>query len=403
MKRARYVLIGLISSSTLLMAQVPPPAQTRPTAAASRKVQGEAAGMSNQDINNMIAAGLSEPVVVNAIRQASKRDFDLSPMALNDLKKKGVSDAIIAEMQKASAPATAVAPAASRVPSSSVSLTREGAAEIIEHSALFTAVETVVVKQALNCSPGGPKDRYGAAPGESDADYFRRMQAEILNPSIPQARETQGGAIDALRSAGFLRVQQSAGCGVDRQRGALQGTVTVLTPEGTSASKQWRQIDANTWEVPMGRRAVVAVTGIKGDGQAAAAEFSWRWVSPQTGVAAGTRIVAAEALFERYDDGWRLNTSRLRDYFYDGWGKMIVPPSYSHSAVPSNRVVDTSRSGSPESQQPTIELGQSPTQIEAALGKPDNIVKLGPKTIYVYKTIKVTFVDGKVSERVAIP
>jgi hypothetical protein len=46
-------------------------------------------------------------------------------------------------------------------------------------------------------------------------------------------------------------------------------------------------------------------------------------------------------------------------------------------------------------QTPTIELGQTVDQVEAALGQPDKKVNLGAKVIYVYKDIKVTFVNGK--------
>ncbi len=34
----------------------------------------------------------------------------------------------------------------------------------------------------------------------------------------------------------------------------------------------------------------------------------------------------------------------------------------------------------------------------AALGQPEKIVNLGPKQIYVYKDLKVTFLKGKVSD-----
>jgi len=50
----------------------------------------------------------------------------------------------------------------------------------------------------------------------------------------------------------------------------------------------------------------------------------------------------------------------------------------------------------PEPQQ--IEKGQSPDQVKAAIGVPDKIVNLGAKQIYVYKDIKVTFINGKVSD-----
>jgi hypothetical protein len=46
----------------------------------------------------------------------------------------------------------------------------------------------------------------------------------------------------------------------------------------------------------------------------------------------------------------------------------------------------------------TIQLGQTTDQVQAALGKPDKDVKLGVKEIYIYKDMKVTFKDGKVSD-----
>jgi hypothetical protein len=46
----------------------------------------------------------------------------------------------------------------------------------------------------------------------------------------------------------------------------------------------------------------------------------------------------------------------------------------------------------------TIQLGQSPDEVQAALGKPEKIVNLGPKQLYVYKDLKITFVNGKVSD-----
>ena len=63
----------------------------------------------------------------------------------------------------------------------------------------------------------------------------------------------------------------------------------------------------------------------------------------------------------------------------------------------------------PEQQQPapqeeaqpepqTIQLGQTTDEVQAALGKPEKIVNLGPKQIYVYKDLKITFMNGKVAD-----
>ena len=46
----------------------------------------------------------------------------------------------------------------------------------------------------------------------------------------------------------------------------------------------------------------------------------------------------------------------------------------------------------------TVELGQTPEQVETALGKPDTVVNLGAKKTYVYKSMKVIFQDGKVAD-----
>jgi len=52
----------------------------------------------------------------------------------------------------------------------------------------------------------------------------------------------------------------------------------------------------------------------------------------------------------------------------------------------------------PQQQTKTIQLGMTPDQVETALGQPDKKVDLGAKKIYVYKDLKVTFADGKVSD-----
>jgi hypothetical protein len=44
----------------------------------------------------------------------------------------------------------------------------------------------------------------------------------------------------------------------------------------------------------------------------------------------------------------------------------------------------------------TIEKGMTTDQVQQALGKPEKIVNLGAKQLYIYKDMKVTFIAGKV-------
>ena len=46
----------------------------------------------------------------------------------------------------------------------------------------------------------------------------------------------------------------------------------------------------------------------------------------------------------------------------------------------------------------TVSLGQSPDEVKTALGVPTRVANLGPKVIYYYNGMKVTFKDGKVTD-----
>jgi hypothetical protein len=46
----------------------------------------------------------------------------------------------------------------------------------------------------------------------------------------------------------------------------------------------------------------------------------------------------------------------------------------------------------------SIEKGMTMDQVQAALGKPEKIVNLGIKQLYIYKDMKVTFIAGKVAD-----
>ena len=52
----------------------------------------------------------------------------------------------------------------------------------------------------------------------------------------------------------------------------------------------------------------------------------------------------------------------------------------------------------PPSEPASIQMGMTVDQVEAAFGPPDKKVTIGAKIIYVYKDLKVTFTNGKVSD-----
>ena len=56
--------------------------------------------MTDNDVIQLVTAGLSEQVVATSIRQAPAKNFDLTPTGLIALKKARVSDAVIVVMQE---------------------------------------------------------------------------------------------------------------------------------------------------------------------------------------------------------------------------------------------------------------------------------------------------------------
>lgn len=57
-----------------------------------------------------------------------------------------------------------------------------------------------------------------------------------------------------------------------------------------------------------------------------------------------------------------------------------------------------SQAGNDQAQTQTIQLGQTTDQVVASLGQPQKVVNLGPKQIYVYKDLKITFLNGRVAD-----
>lgn len=60
--------------------------------------------MTNEKVVEMVKAGLPEDIILAAIKQAEKKQFDVSPNALIQLRRQGVSAAIIREIQRVAAP-----------------------------------------------------------------------------------------------------------------------------------------------------------------------------------------------------------------------------------------------------------------------------------------------------------
>jgi len=93
MKTATSILVVLLGGFALCNSPVTPPA----------RAQSKAAGMTTDDVLQLVQAGLSEEVIIAKLRKNGKA-FDLSTAQLVQLKKAGVKDSILKVMMDPSRP-----------------------------------------------------------------------------------------------------------------------------------------------------------------------------------------------------------------------------------------------------------------------------------------------------------
>src|SRR3989442_728333 len=99
--RDRWMLLIVFAVTSLGVAVVVASGGATPSAQTS-----SAAPMTNGDVIRMVSAKLGDAIVVSAIENAPLKTFDLGVDGLIALKQAGVSDAVIAAMQKAAGAGT---------------------------------------------------------------------------------------------------------------------------------------------------------------------------------------------------------------------------------------------------------------------------------------------------------
>lgn len=98
--RRAAILCGANQPVGTTVAESDQKTKTSPT----KPVSPDKSKTTNDEVIQLVKAGLSEQVVIMSIRQAPTKDFDLTTKGLIELKKAGVSDAVILVMQERVAP-----------------------------------------------------------------------------------------------------------------------------------------------------------------------------------------------------------------------------------------------------------------------------------------------------------
>jgi cytochrome c553 len=104
---------------------------------------------------------------------------------------------------------------------------------------------------------------------------------------------------------------------------------------------------------------------------------------------------------EYTDDNWRKTIAVTYPYYRSAiaLAKPVVPAPEPAPAIALPTLPAIAPPPPPaDSPPPTIALGQTMDQVTTAFGAPLKVAKLGAKTIFYYKDMKVTFTNGKVTD-----
>lgn len=249
--------------------------------------------MTNADVVELVKAGLSDAVIVTAIKQAPARSFDLTPAGLIALKKAKVSDKVISAMQHSAdqRPAKATAPASGAV------LSRARAAELIKRDLRLPASQSVRFGRHIRTARSEP-DRSGG--------FMPKITVCVVNDP-GQEYAQRSSELLAWRAKELITLQD-----VNEQQGncRYQWVAAQLTDEGRKyLLGQTVRNGVQTFTVKTYDLAFGEITGIQVFEQFKTAKVDYtlekvnvtpfaRHVSPGT--------VNRTATFTLFDDGWRL-------------------------------------------------------------------------------------------------
>jgi hypothetical protein len=118
------------------------------------------------------------------------------------------------------------------------------------------------------------------------------------------------------------------------------------------------------------------------------------YVVPGSGTRGPTPLQASVRF--QYDNGLAGVTTQL---LLDDIGEWLAaegePRPAAVDSLPAAVPVEPLAAGGATS---TIRLGQTQEEVTAILGPPEKQILLGAKTIFVYRDVKVVFMDGKVAD-----
>jgi hypothetical protein len=329
--------------------------------------------LTNDAILKMAKAGLGEEILLSTIKAQPGR-YTTTPDDLVALKGAGVSDKVIAAMiEKASSGAGAPVPA--------------------------------VV--AVNPLAAAPK----AAPGpvnEVGVYYMKNDAWTDLAPEVVNFKT--GGVLKHVGTVGIVKGDINGRVNGEHSRTALMSPAIILvyTPEGVAITEYQLLRLRESRDAREFRTVTGGVMHVSGGATRDLVQFESRKTAPRTyeialpNLGAGEYGLLPPAGSDSASSSGRIG--KIYSFRLISEGSNAAPPATVPAPSPSEQVVQQpAQPAQPvepaqQAEPVTIKIGDSTDRVVGSMGQPDRIAKVGNKDIYFYKDMKITFVDGKVSD-----
>lgn len=392
MIRQRIALVFVMSLEISLLGQQPaaPPVKKVPAtkgAQPSGPLSPQTVAVpspSSLTVNSVISllqAGLSEEIIVARVRKENK-SFDLSPEDMIRLKKAGASDSILtvmmdlkAEIKPAAPPQTSATPAVPQTSTAAPAAVEKAPGRPTEPKAAPTSTEQ------------------GAPPEERSKNPLRRL------PNLPRLRHSGGSSNwkDQLKQE-IEGTWTLSKVGVDRIRVTQPGAVLIVKKDGiigdlsTDATFGKNTVQDGKVTPPKGVMAVLVNKETSHPFKVGERVYLWKVSIDDEDVAlfllsCETFAVNAKGTTKQLRYKALVDFKFAKDH--------LQATDFSNVKAVIAEVLATEQeyqSGNTKN----VSVGQTFQEVESALGKPEKIVNLGVKVIYIYKDMKVVFTEGKV-------
>ncbi len=159
------------------------------------------------------------------------------------------------------------------------------------------------------CSPRDFLTRRLATDLIAGSDTFKATQIFWLRTGVVSNKDYVSPEYAALRRQGWIT---GSGVSCPPDLSVPPCWELVITPLGVDALRDWVTATAASSQyisVPVAQRELLAVTGIRKNGNVADVDFQWRWIAVnEVGAALYPRGAEFNSTvgFVHYDDGWRM-------------------------------------------------------------------------------------------------